>query len=602
MQTREVTGTWELPDGAPASGSVVFTPTARLVDVSTATMILPDSVEVSLVGGTIDVDLPVTDGAGVEPAGWLWEARECLDQVQAPQQQRVFLFALPADAGPLDLSTVIPRSEVFTGPVQAGPQGPKGDPGPQGPKGDVAPLVVHPGENAPGVAGGDAYQMTPNEWVSAVRAQWPSGGIHVYDNALVSVNLTATTTLLEPVVRSGGGEVSFLVDTGKGIWRIKSVSANRALYTSGSGLGGAWGSSAAAMVGGIAPGGLQLLDKATPPAAGHVLTSTDTSGNAVWRPIPSPLPDTSSADPGAVLMLEGPAQGQTVARWSDNLTAALDRIDDADDRLNNLAGFQRPTGNTTLTAADSTVAVDTTGGARVLTLPAASAMTGRSLRIVKTGGANSLTLQRAGGDLIGPGGKTSVVFPSDCARGHLEIVSDGTGWLVLDGQASDESVGSRLYRWSQDAASKSASSSVGWVLTRYDSGARGVEGGIVAPGVTFEGAQNGWTVAPYNAFTVRRIGNIVLLAGTFRKDDYTSGRSNIWQIPAGFRPREHLGGSGPIVANTNAPFGLAKVMTVNGYLTIEDDTVTWASGQSVSVRTSWPTHDPLPTSLPMTAL
>lgn len=146
-------------------------------------------------------------------------------------------------------------------------------------------------------------------------------------------------------------------------------------------------------------------------------------------------------------------------------TLAVDKVSGA---------WQSPAANTTLTAADSVVAVDTTAGARTVTLPLASTMTGRSLRIIKTGGANTLTVQRQGSDLLTPGGKTAVAFPSDCAMGEIEVVSSGTGWRVVSGQASDESVGSRFYRWSQALAASGTGATVGWVLAGFDSGWRNI--------------------------------------------------------------------------------------------------------------------------------
>lgn len=56
----------------------------------------------------------------------------------------------------------------------------------------------------------------------------------------------------------------------------------------------------------------------------------------------------------------------------------------------------------TLTSADSVVAVDTTSGAVTLTLPAASGVTGKPLRIIKTAGSGTLAVQRAGTDTITP--------------------------------------------------------------------------------------------------------------------------------------------------------------------------------------------------------
>lgn len=143
----------------------------------------------------------------------------------------------------------------------------------------------------------------------------------------------------------------------------------------------------------------------------------------------------------------------------------------------------------TLTAADSVVDVSTSSGAVVLTLPDASTMTGRALRILKTAGSGTLTIQRAGSDTIVPssGTRTQVAFPTGAAMGELVLVSTGSAWHVVSGQASDESVGSRLWRWSQSIAAGSTTASVGWSLIAAYTGRRllaswGTDGVIINHG------------------------------------------------------------------------------------------------------------------------
>jgi len=89
------------------------------------------------------------------------------------------------------------------------------------------------------------------------------------------------------------------------------------------------------------------------------------------------------------------------------------------------------TTNTTLTSAHSFVQVDTTGGAVTLTLPASnSAMAGRTLHLMDTGGAaatHNITINRAGSDTIH--GQTSLVINSNHTM--VALHSNGTGkWFA----------------------------------------------------------------------------------------------------------------------------------------------------------------------------
>jgi hypothetical protein len=77
------------------------------------------------------------------------------------------------------------------------------------------------------------------------------------------------------------------------------------------------------------------------------------------------------------------------------------------------------------------VVVDATSGSRVETLPAANALGGRPimLRIARSdGSANTVTVQRAGGDSIANFGASLVIPPLS----SVTLISDGnTGWIVL---------------------------------------------------------------------------------------------------------------------------------------------------------------------------
>lgn len=120
--------------------------------------------------------------------------------------------------------------------------------------------------------------------------------------------------------------------------------------------------------------------------------------------------------------------------------SVLDQVRRSLDRLYGGA-MSSLSANTTLTA-DSAglVRVDASGGARTITLPAASAANGRpiALRIVKTdSSANAVTVQRAGTNTIE--GATSIALTTQWSSAWL--VSDGvSSWVHQDGLAASTTV------------------------------------------------------------------------------------------------------------------------------------------------------------------
>jgi hypothetical protein len=175
----------------------------------------------------------------------------------------------------------------------------------------------------------------------------------------------------------------------------------------------------------------------------------------------------------------------------------------------------------------------------------------------------------------------------------------GSTWLQTDSTTDVKG----WIRWQK----ATGTGSTGWVAgADADTGLRGTLGTTTAPGVTFSGAQGSWTVAEYSKFTVARVGRLVTLAFSFRNDSYTSGRSNIWQIPAGFAPREDYGAGGVFpaaISNASGTVGAGRIGVVSGYLTIEHSpSVTWGPGYAIIGALSWYTKDAWPSSLPMNAL
>lgn len=95
-----------------------------------------------------------------------------------------------------------------------------------------------------------------------------------------------------------------------------------------------------------------------------------------------------------------------------------------------LFGTTTKTANYTIAATDSTIFVDTSGGAFNLTLPSPSTVTGKPFRIVGTSGTmntNPITLVRFGSEQI-EGLAASKLLQTNW--GFFTLISDGTNWFV----------------------------------------------------------------------------------------------------------------------------------------------------------------------------
>jgi hypothetical protein len=131
------------PDAVPVTGSVTFTPSARVLlaaGVQPVTVFATSpSYDLDSAGvlrdssGRPAVTLVATDSPGLNPAGWTWTASYRLNDGLV---RGSFSFALPAGAT-VDLTTVAPVSAANGVPVVQGPQGEPGPQGPQGPPGQV---------------------------------------------------------------------------------------------------------------------------------------------------------------------------------------------------------------------------------------------------------------------------------------------------------------------------------------------------------------------------------------------------------------------------------------------------------------------------------
>lgn len=91
--------------------------------------------------------------------------------------------------------------------------------------------------------------------------------------------------------------------------------------------------------------------------------------------------------------------------------------------------YATKTANYTMTASDDVIGADSSGGVITITLPVASTVTGRKMRVFDKGGSaqtNNITIARQGSDTIN--GDTSVIINSN--HDHVVFFSDGSNWFA----------------------------------------------------------------------------------------------------------------------------------------------------------------------------
>lgn len=108
-----VTGTYRLPTGAPASGSVSFTLTAPMRDASTNVTITPQEQIVALnASGSISINLYANDDTTTQPDGVTYEVNERLNETGYNK----YFITINKDSpdGIYDLADVVPNYEPIT--------------------------------------------------------------------------------------------------------------------------------------------------------------------------------------------------------------------------------------------------------------------------------------------------------------------------------------------------------------------------------------------------------------------------------------------------------------------------------------------------------
>ena len=159
------------------------------------------------------------------------------------------------------------------------------------------------------------------------------------------------------------------------------------------------------------------------------------------------------------------------------------------------------------TATNDDRVIDCTSGTYTVTLPTAASQTGRTF-IIRNSGTGTITIGRTGAETIA--GATSQTL---AGYGQLEVISNGTNWLVVRGSYADETVGRRIFTWN----SAYSSGTGGWQMTFGDTGWRDVSAGLES-GTTGE-----WRMRRVNSTVTHHVYNVTNSSGV------------MYTIPAGFR-------------------------------------------------------------------
>lgn len=143
------------PDGAPAYGYIIFTPSAGYLKDITASpapvTILPSQVTCALDSdgyllgpdGTRGVRLIATDDADLNPVGWTWTVTYRLTDVDGNSVSTIASHSISLPQGTtVDLTVASPVPASGGTYYTVGATGPTGPTGPQGPAGSLAGLVA----------------------------------------------------------------------------------------------------------------------------------------------------------------------------------------------------------------------------------------------------------------------------------------------------------------------------------------------------------------------------------------------------------------------------------------------------------------------------
>ena len=273
----------------------------------------------------------------------------------------------------------------------------------------------------------------------------------------------------------------------------------------------------------------------------------------------------------------------TSARIADGTIATADLADGAITPIKTSGGYVAKTALYTATNDDRII--DCTTGTYTITLPTAASQTGRRF-VIRNSGTGTITIGRTGAETIA--GATSQTL---AGYGHLEVISNGTNWLVLRGSYSDETVGRRIFTW--DTVNSR------WQRTYGDTGWRD----IATLATDFSSGN----------LLIRRVGDrvsvlakgLVIGAGKVGTNIDTT---TVYVPPTGFEPALIGAEANSVIIQSGgywqdvATYSQAGSMQVRRMYRMGADYVaTWGSGDALYFEKSYSTTVAWPTALPGSA-
>lgn len=235
--------------------------------------------------------------------------------------------------------------------------------------------------------------------------------------------------------------------------------------------------------------------------------------------------------------------------------------------------------------------IDCTSGTYTVTLPTAVSQTGRTF-VIRNSGTGTITIGRTGAETVA--GATSQTL---AGKGFLEVVSDGSNWLVVRGQyAGDEALGRRLFTWNP-----AYSTNGGWQATYGDTGLRSISSWDAAGTVTGTALPAGWGPVSGQAgfYRLQRVNSRI--TATVQMLQATSTNPTPMPVPAGFTsgansPQFLI----PMIPGTGAQ--VSRTWQQSGGLGRGASTLFTANDYVYQTEFTWLTPDSWPASLPGSAV
>ena len=241
----------------------------------------------------------------------------------------------------------------------------------------------------------------------------------------------------------------------------------------------------------------------------------------------------------------------------------------------------------TLNRAQPVVVNPAGGGAKTWTLPPAADNYGVQFTCINDDTA-TVTINRSGSDLIA-GSLTTTSIPG---QGTLRLISDGTGWRVLDGSYDTDTVGLASYEWRH-------SGTPGWRLIAYDSGLRNITTEwIAAHNASADASKFDWSSASFAVYLTRSLSHstITILDG-FKTAGVAGAPLIPAAIPSGFRPSTAYAAQVPIFNRNATTVGAIIQPWSNGSMAYVLTTSIVNNGFEITYPSP---RAPLPSSLPGT--